>query len=314
MKSILVGNGLNRCIETNNSWGDLLESLANRLNVKKSFEEYNLPFEYEVIVNEYMKQNKKITDPYMETKEQICSFIQGFDKPSEIGLFDELFKVNFDNLMTTNYDYMLEKFLNSKFKGIAPHKNTKYLLNKTGNEQEINFYHIHGDVNFPRTICLGYEHYIGLTAKLRDEINKNEKKKSKEMKIINKLYELTEFENTWEEKFYTDDISIIGLGLDDSEVDLWWILTHRASVYYRNPNDVRSKLKNRIVFYDVIDPNANESEKNKKKNRHKRLKSMHVEVVVKELIREETYKDKYFEMINEIKGNYGSRKKDIVRH
>ena len=59
--------------------------------------------------------------------------------------------------------------------------------------------------------------------------------------------------NTWGERFYTSNITIIGLGLSDCEIDLWWLLTHRAYLYYSNYCGLRERIKNNIIYYDIVD-------------------------------------------------------------
>ena len=53
---------------------------------------------------------------------------------------------------------------------------------------------------------------------------------------------------SWVDKFFTDDISIIGLGLNFQEIDLWWILDFRAREKYTG----NKEINNKITYYCPI--------------------------------------------------------------
>ena len=36
-----------------------------------------------------------------------------------------------------------------------------------------------------------------------------------------------------------------------TEIDIWWLLTYRASLYYSNRYNCRNLIANRIVYHDV---------------------------------------------------------------
>ena len=47
-------------------------------------------------------------------------------------------------------------------------------------------------------------------------------------------------------------MSIIGLGLPDCEIDLWWLLAHRAYLYYSDYSNLKNKIVNDIDYYDTV--------------------------------------------------------------
>lgn len=47
--------------------------------------------------------------------------------------------------------------------------------------------------------------------------------------------------------FFTQDVHIVGFGLDLSEADIWWLLNYRAKTTARSELPVR----NHIYFYDT---------------------------------------------------------------
>ena len=57
--------------------------------------------------------------------------------------------------------------------------------------------------------------------------------------------------DSWAKIFFTDDIHIVGLGLTQSEIDIWWLITYRAFLYYSNRFDARRLISNTIIYHDV---------------------------------------------------------------
>lgn len=272
--TLLIGNGLNNCLNNGISWANLLEEIAKDYLVN-----YNglipMPLEFESILNQILAK-EKMPSPnlYDQVKQKVASKINNTILPYN-AIHHELYKKRIDAIMTTNYDNLLEYVFNPfyEFKG---DKKKTYLFDETSQQQKISFYHIHGLADNPKTICLGYEHYMGVVENLRRKINTEEKGITGTMKICQVLFDPTKRKNTWYERFYTDDISIVGLGLSESEVDLWWLITHRAYLYFSNYGGVKKYLTNKITYYDIIDPKAKNMDEKEKK--HFMLKNSHVNV------------------------------------
>ena len=229
--TLLVGNGLNRTI-SDIAWGNLLESIASVFDV-----EYNpkisMPLEFERIVNARMKKNfdsPTVNSTISSAKKMVADEIKKFTLPHE-AIHRNLPKLNMNNVITTNYDYMLEYAFDDGYK----YDNTllkKYLFENTCTINGTDFYHIHGVCHNTNSMCLGYEHYMGLVEHLRADLNTKKDNKLTEMAIKRILYGEDSPKNTWGEKFYTSNIAIVGLELSDAEADLWWLITHRAFLYY----------------------------------------------------------------------------------
>ena len=150
---------------------------------------------------------------------------------------------------------------------------------------------------------------MGIVQHLRAELNTKENNKASRMHIKQVLFEECEPKNTWGEKFYTSNIGIIGLGLTECEVDLWWLITHRAFLYYSNYEKLRDRLKNKIVYFDIIDERKNLKSKirghetlSMQQARHNLLKNEHVIVKTYTLGKEyQSYEEAYNAIFNEIK-------------
>lgn len=257
MKSaLLVGNGLNRCYENAIPWDRLLWNIANEYQV--SFNTKNpFPLEFESIANQILaRDNRKSKNVYSELKGKIAQMVCE-QKPIN-GSLHELFvrDIPLNYILTTNYDYMLERAFYRELEPEAKAKDnseTKYSLFRFSKYAEKSFYHIHGDANHKDSLCLGYEHYAAYLAKMREYL----KAKPEIAHRISK-FELPE-KSSWVDLFFTHDVYIVGLTLDTNEIDLWWLLTYRAYLYYSNDSGLRDIMKNRVkIFLTHDDKNQQE--------------------------------------------------------
>lgn len=248
---LLIGNGLNRCLEGGIPWGNLLKDIAEERAVNYC-PDISMPLEFERIVNNCLKKEKRPTDElYLEIKKAVSRKIVSA-KIVEGAPHKQLINLPIQTIITTNYDMLLEQVFDKSYVAEIISNGAKYLTKETATIQKVKFYHPHGISTHPNTICLGYEHYIGITQNLRYEIN-TVKKTDRKKSIYSILAGNAVPNNTWGEQFYRSNIGIVGLGLYECEVDLWWLLTHRASLYYSNYEGIRDLLKNRIVYYSVVD-------------------------------------------------------------
>lgn len=254
--AILIGNGLNRCY-TKTSWDELLQNIANEYSVE--FNNTNsFPLEFESISNQILSKEKVPSDKiYNELKGKISENLKN-KKPENL---HKLFTRDLPtkHILTTNYDYMLEKSYSAEWSEdkVKRTGETRYSLYRKINIGKKNFYHIHGEVNQVSTICLGYEHYAAYLAEMRKYLKTNNKKTNKKktdtkiQHIVNKEIGVNEKES-WLNLFFTHDIYIVGLTLDPCEIDLWWLLTYRAYLYYSNDHGLKEQMKNEVTIFSVF--------------------------------------------------------------
>lgn len=315
--TLFIGNGLNRCLESSISWGNLLEDIANEFGIE-TFSDIPLPLEFERLINEKFKKDKSINQDIFDiVKRKIANKVSNISLP-ETAIHREIKKIKINSIITTNYDLLLEKVFDIDSVAKVDSKK-KYLMEKIASKEKVDFFHPHGFIEAPSTMCLGYEHYMGMVEHIRPKVNSkrindNEEKLKNIERILRKYDESNGY---WMEKFYTDNLFIFGFGLDFCESDIWWVLTHRASLFFRNDNNIREVLNNNVFYYDVDvkEESSTESpDKCRMKNRkYQMLSALNVNVKVKEIkcsgnnknedIYIEGYK-KIFEYIREDIKNY----------
>ncbi len=298
--TLLIGNGLNRCLNDNISWENLLSTIAKEYGIETNLD-IPLPLEFERVVNcILMRQKNAGPEIYKEIKTVFAKQIANIGHSNMI-FKDSLSNLDIQGIITTNYDFLLEKIYQKDFRGCKGiPANQKYLLKPITNCKGIEFFHPHGCADRPNTMCLGYEHYMGIVENARNNIN-SKPKNSNSMRIKRKLFDEENFENIWMERFYTDNIGIIGLGLHESEFDLWWVLTHRASLFYTNYQGINELLNNRIVYYATKNLNVDSKENEQYERRKLLLESMNV--IVREYIVEDCggYQGTYNKILDDIR-------------
>ena len=297
--SILFGNGINRLNDNNISWNRLLNTIKGR-NV---FNNGGLPntMIYERVILEQPDLRGDIIKDEYETKTKISNLLEGIEPHY---LYQELFKLNANNYLTTNYDY---GFINSvkdidENHLIKDHSTEniysvrrKKIISSNGYEPK-NVWHIHGEISLSPSIMLGLDHYSGSIGKINNYIKGNYEytlngSNVRELSIGDK-FEKESFSGTsWLELFFTSNVHIVGFTLDYSEFDLWWVLNKRARMM--RGSRLRQTINNRIRFYCI------EIEEEKEGL----LKSLNVEVIRIPTLKG---KDKYFSFYENFLKNYNT--------
>lgn len=184
----------------------------------------------------------------------------------ELALFQEMLAVDFDAVITTNYSYEFEYAMDSKFLK----KSNKYVAHTDGcGRKEVcyplySFYrmpyygqlkdiwHIHGEAKNKSSIVLGQYYYINAISKwrayLKDAYTKYYKKEEDRIRP-----------KSWLEYFIFGDVYIVGLGMDLSEIDLWWLLNrkkreglpHGKTVFIKDANEDLDIMKHKML--EVMD-------------------------------------------------------------
>lgn len=282
VNTVFFGNGLNRISENSVTWDDLLD----KMKAGNQFAHQSLPntMVYERIFMERHKAGASEKADELELKNQIAFEMrsQGSNE-----LFELLASMPFENYITTNYDYAFEEAI--KIPAIPLSNEDVYSLRRKRayqtNSGQKYLWNIHGEIDHPKSIMLGLDHYCGSVSKLDSYIKGSYKHKvdgvSKSVTDMRHKLETNEYCYTsWIDLFFSTDVHIIGFSLDYSETDIWWLLNKRARF------STEELVKNRVYFYGS---NINSEMK-------ELLKAFHVEV--KEfVVTGDDYKDMYQSMI-----------------
>ncbi len=292
--TIIFGNGINRLSAKNISWGHLLDVIKG----SRKFNDALLPntMIYERIILERPDTHDDVLYNEFEVKKEISELMKNIE-PTEI--YSELFKLNAQNYLTTNYDYAFIDSIKDLKEVVLPiyeySTEDVYSIRRlkripNTNQHTKYFWQIHGEIRKPATIMLGLDHYCGSIGKIDSYIkgwyrHVQEGKTIEEPSIENKFKNNSFNNSSWVELFFTSNIHIIGFTLDYSEIDLWWIINKRARL--KRSKNLEKKIKNKITYY------CNEIDDQKKGL----LASLDIEVQVDELIDTD---NKYFDYFKKL--------------
>ena len=239
-KVLLLGNGINR-LSNEYSWSDLLDELikaTGKSEVITYREEKPFTLLYEEI---YLRTLKHLQSKEIRLKEKIANLVLSKFTPNEF--HTKFLNLNVEHILTTNYDYNLERSsYNDHGKAANVLTERKYNLFRRRNVNGRYIWHIHGEADAPNSITLGHEHYVGYLQKmgnyLKDKITSKRKGEQKEIRspiqmAIHRQKEIRAFDKaktiySWVDLFLMNDVYILGLSLDYTEIDLWWLMIFKA--------------------------------------------------------------------------------------
>jgi len=209
-------------------WSDLLKSLIKEIGKLDEINVEEKPFLH---LYEEIFTKAEIREEYI--KEKIVLEIKKM-KPNLY--HKEITDLSFENILTLNYDY---NFTNNN----SNVKNTekKYSLRRYQQINNKKIWHIHGELGCQDSIMLGYSHYIDSINNIQTYLNKKDNNDG----------------STWVDIFLTNDIYILGAGLDFEELDIWWLLSYRnrkmiEKISLEGKNNINNPVDdNKIMYIDI---------------------------------------------------------------
>ena len=265
MASLLIGNGINYLGKDVVGWSDLLNSLIQKIGKLNIINTEEKPFLH--LYEEIFTRAEKYTNKdEQHIKQDIVNEIR---KMQPNPYHQKIIDLPFENILTLNYDYNFTAN-NSNVRN----NEVKYSLKRYQLINNKKIWHIHGELDNYHSIMLGYSHYMDSINNIQTYLNsskKNEKNNS-----------------TWVDIFLTNDIYILGAGLDFEELDIWWLLSYRNRKLLERKNDINNPACNtKIIYIDIV------SEEYDNGKMLKKLNSCDEQLLkVKELVKAEIKKKK----------------------
>ena len=289
-KTLFLGNGLNRTLDSGISWSDLMMKL-DPTGPKTS--DIPFPIEFErIAASKGCMIGKRNADQRKELLDNLAGLINEMGEVP--GAAHHAFRnLPFNHFVTTNYDQIFENLygkLEEEIDNPGPYRNILDPIYRAGS---VDFYHAHGIARWKNTLCLGHNHYASLMGKIRPFFYDDD-----DNLILRDLVTGKRSSSTiWPEYLFTNEVAIVGLGLDYCEIDLWWLLALRAALFA--PCEDLKGYENLIIYYmaDI------EGEELSAYDIHKieALESFGVSV---ERVPAETYESAYIEIASRIKKSW----------
>lgn len=289
--AILYGNGFNLLSKKCPSWQKLLSSISGKNKILK-----NIPptLQYEQVYLASEQFYPIVVDSAEETalKEKVKEKLSAIQTNE---YYKKLLGLGVSTFLTTNYDHAI---YGNKEEDIVGGNSTEKIysikrwkrIKQNGSEYTI--FQIHGDMNHVKSIMLGLDHYGGALAKVQDYVKGKFVEKTngqglQNYSIYRRLQSNVTFDSgkygftdngtglvSWIDAFFFTNLHIIGITLDFSEIDIWWLLLRRARLLKNK--EVKNKIEEHKIYYY---PTFSSLKAPRHTPKLELLKSMGVEVV-----------------------------------
>lgn len=261
-KTVLLGNGILRVQEGGSfsiSWQKVLEELSKKYSVPLSdLSQKPLPLAFEKIRLQLIRDNQ---NPNILLKD-----VARLTKMAGSGTYlMDVYSGLTKHTLTTNYGFFVEMGMGFRlpvhdlFNKKIEEKYYSLFRNETDQKNKT-LWRIHGEADKPQSLLLGYGHYAKYMGQIKDYLYKGIKfagfKGDIRSPLMGKSPDFNFEKNaeiySWIDIFLKDELHIIGLGLDFSEIILWWLLSEKMSLHAKYPKKVGS-----INYYSIELPNIN---------------------------------------------------------
>lgn len=238
--ALVIGNGVNRhgSAKNTNSWRNLLLELSiKRLpnSLRKIPRGLALTEFFDLLELQSNSRKSKIS-----LQHEFCTLLQDWKCHDHHKNIISWAKENKTPVLTTNFERVFGDAGNCSLHHIRRTGFTDYYPWETyygtgpidDPSQDFGVWHINGMEHYPRSIRLGLTHYMGSVERARGWIHRGNE---------TRLYSGKNAADwrgagTWLHVVFNNSLLFFGLGLDESEVFLRWLLIERARYFRRFPN------------------------------------------------------------------------------
>lgn len=238
--ALIIGNGINRyrSNDDSNSWEALLRKLAEE-HLKNWNSEIikgiSFPELYDILELQTNLQN-----PSKNLPQEIINFLKGWSPQYQHYRICDWAKQYNAPILTTNYDLTLSIAGNL---GLHHHKGypfTSYYPWGSYYSHELvdnpsksfGIWHVNGMITYWNSMRLGLAHYMGSVERVRSWLHKGKDKRL----FSGKNPKDWKGANSWLHVVFNNPLLIFGIGLNQNEVFLRWLLIERARYFHKFPN------------------------------------------------------------------------------
>jgi hypothetical protein len=239
--ALIIGNGSNRygSAASTNSWDDLLLTLAKKYKImaeEKIPEGITLTEFYDLL--ELKKPSSGTTKTYFQ--QEFCESMDDWKVFSHHENIVQWARTNGVPILTTNFDSIFSRAGKCQ---LLPERTTSFTdyypweryfgdVSLESPDSGFGIWHINGMKKYRRSIRLGLTHYMGSVERVRGWIHKGNERRLFSGKNVDSWAGV----NTWLHIIFNKPLVIFGLGLDENEVFLRWLLIERARYFQKFPD------------------------------------------------------------------------------
>ncbi len=245
---LLIGNGINRCCG-GISWEELLSRIASKYFVTKDTAKSST-LAFEQLRCTVLSRNINVSSE--DFAFEVLKKLDELKRERYKEIMDCFLSLNIEDILTTNFDYAIERTLQDDYQyekytaNVVMPQETKCSRIRHSKIKEKRIFHIHGELGKKGTICLGNVHYVTNLNSIMSNILDYDKGKDS-FALKKEIFEDNLL--SWAQFFFTRNIYIVGLGLYDCDMDLWWLIAYRQQLKLSGDN----RIKNKIVYYYLYD-------------------------------------------------------------
>jgi hypothetical protein len=237
--ALIVGHGINlfNSQARKSQWKDLLRKLWFQVYRHPLHEVpmgISLPEFYDLLELELAS-----TDQDLNLQKEFCDLLSAFHSGPHHESIIDFAKAKQIPILTTNFDSLLARagqlqfqrfrqFLFTDFYPWGCYYSDRKLTSPLGG---FAVWHINGMEKYHRSLRLGLTHYMGSVQKARELIHKDRE----EIPFTGKNVTNWRGYYTWLHLIFNRSLLIFGLGLEETEVFLRWVLIERAKYFNRWP-------------------------------------------------------------------------------
>jgi len=238
--ALVIGNGINRYNSsgTSDSWDELLVKLAKR-HLTPKFQKIpqglSLTEFYELLDLKSRHPREKV-----KLQSEFCELMTDWSYAEHHKNIVEWSKRNSAPILTTNFESTLadaggctlHRTVKQGFTYFYPWESYYGVQNIFETHREFGIWHINGMERYSKSIRLGLTHYMGSVQRARKWIHEENEK----IQFSGKDTSHWRGANSWLHIVFNSPLIFIGLGLEDNEVFLRWLLIERARYFKRFSN------------------------------------------------------------------------------
>jgi hypothetical protein len=279
---LIVGNGLNRAVDNSAGWKQLIDDLVDETGFREILQRSGgLPLwaNFVTLYQEIALHNLKYASNDLELKQQVAEQILDFQENviDKCDLHRQLMNLSCDNILTTNYDYILEDCITDDEDEVfryGDHKETTFSLYRGIECPDQTIWHIHGEADYPQSINLGHNQYAGYLHRIRDYLiyGTDSSGNLRTDPLLEKIRNPRIFATgeSWLDLYFSRPVIWLGFSLSMSEYVLWWLVFYRAELARRNSQFYRSRG---MHFVNIFDPRESAEDKLQRLQRNRMLET-----------------------------------------
>jgi len=235
--AFIIGNGINRYTTTDSnslSWDDLLMQLWDKVSFQTLSQRPD-----GISITEFYDILDLENSQNLNLQKEFCNLMSDWHPSNHHELIINKIKdwncpvltTNFEDTMAKTFDYSLYRTDIEGFTDFYPwttyHGDKQLEIPTDG----FGIWYINGMVKYHRSIKLGLSQYMGCVERVRGILHKG----NEENQFIGKNQFNWKGHKTWLHLIFNKSLFIFGLGLEENEIFLRWLLIERTKYYRKHP-------------------------------------------------------------------------------